>query len=700
MLKRNLLGLGLAVMMIASLSSPATARASKPFDLTILHVNDHHSHLDPQIFDLDLNYDNAQEGEKVRLKLGGMTYISSLIREHRNDHSLLLQSGELNGTLYYSLYKGETDMKVINALRPDAYMVGNHEFDEGDQHLANLYQTARFPILVGNIKPTKQSPLYGNLDQLYLIKEVDGEKIAIIGVIKIEKTKESSLISDDVEFIDEIEFVKSTVEDVKRQGINKIIVLSHLGYDFDQVLAAETSDVDLIVGGDTHNLLDSSGQAKALGLPVTGEYPTVVRNADGKNTYIVQAWEYAKAMGRIDLKFDAQGEIVSAAGHPIIPVGGPYQVKEDDKWVDANKTALANIKKAIADNIVLVEGQIDPAMEEIITPYRKALEAQMETVIGSIQEDLSNERIPKPFTNPKDANGSFAAQVVADSFLHCLPHADVAIQNAGGVRETFKQGDFTMADAYTMLPFSNTITTLELTGEEISDVLDEAIRYSQGITQSTGAFPYSSHLRYDVYLNADEGIKSAYNLEVKDRKTGVWSPIDMNKTYVVATNSFTALGKDGYATFEKAIERDPDVKVETYIQYTVPLVELFTEHLNAGEVVKPDADSYSLKSVREWQAEPSEGSQGPAKKSPVNETPASKAPASKAPANEASDRESNAQAQKEAAKTYTVAKGDNLFRIARKTLNDGKRWREIYELNKNKITNPHVIYPGQMIVLP
>jgi len=673
MLKKNLLGIGLAAVLVASLGSPTAARASESMDLTILHINDHHSHLDPQIFDLSLNYDDTQEGEKVRLQLGGMSYISSLIHEHRNDHSLLLQSGELNGTLYYSLYKGATDMKVVNALQPDAYMVGNHEFDEGDQHFADLYKTATFPILGGNITPTEQSPLYEHLDKPYLIKEVNGEQIAIIGVIKIKKTKESSLISDDVEFIDEIEFVKSTVEEVKKKGINKIIVLSHLGYDFDQLLAAETSDVDLIVGGDTHNLLDSSGEATALGLPVTGEYPTVVQNADGKDTYIVQAWEYAKALGKIDLKFDAQGEIISATGKPFIPVGEPYQINKNGQWVDANKTTLAKIKEAINNNSVLVEGQIDQAIEEIITPYRDEVKAEMETVIGSIKETLSNERIPKPFTDAKDANGSFAAQVVADSFLYGLPHADVAIQNAGGVRANFVQGDFTMADAYTMLPFSNTITTLKITGGEIRDVLDDAIRYSQGITQSTGAFPYSSHLRYDVYLNAGEGVKSAYNIEVKDRKTGKWSPLDMDKTYVVVTNSFTALGKDGYMTFEKAIQRDPEVKVETYIQYAVPLVELFTEQLNSGEVVKPDVDSYSIKSVKEWRAESSK-----ADEAPVNE----------------SIKENRA------VKSYTVVEGDNLFRIAKKTLNDGGRWREIYEMNKDKITTPNMIYPEQVIVLP
>lgn len=672
-LRKKLVGLGLTAMMISSLGGPAAALASEPFDLTILHLNDHHSHLESQTYDLSLNYDDAQEGEKVRLEIGGMSYISSLINKYKNDNSLYLQSGELNGTLYFSLYKGETDMKVLNALQPDAYMVGNHEFDEGDKRLAELYDSATFPILSGNVKPNEKSPLFGKLDKPYMIKEVKGEKVAIIGVLKIEKTKESSLVSDNVDFINEIDSVKSAVKEVKEQGINKIIVLSHLGYDFDQVLAAETNDIDLIIGGDTHNLLDSSGEMKALGLPVTGEYPTVVKNADGKDTYIVQAWEYAKVLGKIDLKFDEQGEVISAAGNPIAPVSGPYQVYVDKKWVDADDAALSKIKDVITNSNVLVEGIANPVVEEIIKPYREAVETEMETVIGSVKEALSNERVPKPFTDMKDANGSFAAQAVADSFLYSLPHADLAIQNAGGVRSSFLQGNFTMADAYTMLPFSNTVTTLKITGEEICNVLDEAIRYSQGITQSTGAFPYSSHLRYDVYLHAGDGVKSLYNVEIKDRETGVWSPIDMNKTYIVATNSFTALGKDGYVTFEKAIQRDPSVKEETHIEYAVPLVELFTKHLNGGELVKPSAESYSIKSVKDWQSEQSK----------LAETPVGESSEIIA-----------------AVKTYTVAKGDNLYKIAKKTLNDGTIWKQIYELNKDAIKNPDFIYPGQIIALP
>lgn len=363
-MKKKILGLGLAVSLALSFSSPAVTLASDDsFDLTILHVNDHHSHLESQTYDLSLNYDDNEEGEKVRLQLGGMSYLSSFIKENRNDNTLYLQSGEVNGTLYFSLYKGETDIKVLNALQPDAYMIGNHEFDEGDGRLAELLDMATFPILAGNIKPNENSPLYGKLDKPYEIKEMQGEKVAIIGVVKIEKTKESSLVSDDVDFVDEITFVRSAVEEVKEQGINKIIVLSHLGYDFDQVLAAETTDIDIIIGGDTHNLLDSTGEMAALGLPVSGEYPTVVKNADGKDTYIVQAWEYAKAIGKIDLTFDKQGEVIRAAGHPIAPVGGPYQIYAGDQWVDADEGTLAKIKEEIANSKVLVEGNPDPAVE-------------------------------------------------------------------------------------------------------------------------------------------------------------------------------------------------------------------------------------------------------------------------------------------------------------------------------------------------
>lgn len=108
------------------------APEAKPLRLQVLHTNDHHSYFEGQSYDLSLDYDPTLTGaETVRVDLGGFPRIATAIDEYRDDHTLVLNSGELNGTLYFSLFKGEVDFKVFNAIGLDAYELGNHEFDEG-----------------------------------------------------------------------------------------------------------------------------------------------------------------------------------------------------------------------------------------------------------------------------------------------------------------------------------------------------------------------------------------------------------------------------------------------------------------------------------------------------------------------------------------------------------------------------------------
>jgi len=574
------------------------------FELTILHLNDHHSHLDSQAFDLRLPFDPELEDPVVRLRLGGMSFIHSLIEEHRTDNSLLLVSGELNGTLFYSMFgRGEADFAVFNVLSPDAYMPGNHEFNEGDEHFANLMELAEFPILSGNIVPTELSPLYGVLgDKPYVIKEIDGHQIAIIGVLKIEKTVRSSMISEYVDFIDELEFVQYQVEHLTEQGINKIIVLSHLGYEFDILLAETVPNIDIIAGGDTHDLLDSTGEMYELQLPVNGEFPTIIEGPDGQNVFIIQSWELSKGLGVLNVTFDRDGRIIDAHGKTILPVGAPYLVRdEEDQWVYAEDDTLEAILYTIDRFEVLVHGVKSYTVDEIINPMIDIIEETMMERIGTISITLPNDRIPEPFEVGETPNGSFAAQIVADAFLFYAPFADMAIQNAGGIRAPLMEGDFTMADALTVLPFANTIAIITLPGSEIVAVLDEAIRFSQGIAQSTGAFPYASALRFEVYLNAPEGVQSAFNVEVLNRETGEWSPIDPYKYYTVVTNSFTVMGRDNYLAFERAIENDPESMINLHVQYAVPLID-FIQSLDAeGKSVEFNPENFSIRSVREWQ---------------------------------------------------------------------------------------------------
>jgi len=578
--------------------SKPTDNTDQSLELSILHTNDHHSYFEGQSFDLNLDYDTSLPGEEaVRVNLGGFPRIANAISEYRDENTLVLNSGELNGTLYFSLFKGEVDFKVFNEIGLDAYELGNHEFDEGDAHLAELLTMANFPVVAGNINPTPASPLYGSNIQPYVIKEIDNQLVAIIGVLKVEKTRESSLVSDDVLFDDEIESVRAHINELQGKSVNKIIVLSHLGYEFDQVLAKSVADIDIIVGGDTHDILDSTGELTNMGLTIDGEYPTVIQSPNNEPVYIVHAWEYAKGLGRLNVKFDGDGKVTSIEGNLELLVGDQFQVKDEaDQWVAADAGQKVSIENAIDDLASIRTIGESQDILDLIAPYKAELEAYKLQSLGTVTEAMPFTRIPTDFAAGETPTGSYAAQVVADAFLAYLPKADVAIQNAGGVRAPLADGNFTVADAYSILPFSNTVVTIDMTGAEIVKVLNEALDYAQGISASTGAFPYSANLRYDITLGAAPGT-GLQNVDVRDPDTGTWAPIDPLASYTVATNSFTALGKDGYVTFGEVRDANPESFEESDVAYVLPLIEYFRDELADNTLPPLDPGTYSLKSV-------------------------------------------------------------------------------------------------------
>lgn len=585
---------------------------NKAVSVRIMHTNDHHSHLESSIYDLSF------DGVPTRLNIGGFSSLATIIDENRNENTIVLNSGELNGTLYFSLFKGEVDFKVFNQLGIDAYALGNHEFDEGDGRLAELIGMANFPIVSSNVQPTESSPLYAVKDSIkpYVIKEIDGEKVGIIGILKVEKTKNSSLASDDLLFSDEVETARKYVAELEKQGVNKIILLSHVGYYNDFLFAENVPGIDIIIGGDTHDLLGDEEDLKEVGLtqkyygqtgpfhgykhsnyeknPTIGEYPTVVQNSDGDPVYIVTAWEYAYGVGMLDVDFSKDGKIEAIDGNIIIPVSGPYlQKNAAGERVEVDADVKTKIEEAIEKSPILTFAKKSEIVESIIAPYQEKMKASMETVIGNISTNMSAERIPTPFTTGEAPTGSLAAYVVAEAFATANPRIDVAIQNVGGVRSEFFEGDFTVSQAITTLPFSNTVVMMDMTGEEIVNVLNQSAYYALN-SGSTGAFPAAANLRYDVFLSEQEG-KVIQNIEIKG-KDGVWSNIDLKKIYTVATNSFTALGKDNYLEFAKVRETEAGNFEDTYINYYVPLKE-YIEGLPNKTLPPISPEDYCLKSV-------------------------------------------------------------------------------------------------------
>jgi len=555
---------------------------------------------------------------RFRTPASGPSGVVTIIDEERTPNAIVLNSGELNGTLYFSVYKGEPDFLVFNALGLDAYALGNHEFDEGDERLAELVELANFPIVSSNALPEPASPLWRVRDQIlpYVIREVEGERIGIIGILKVEKTKNSSLVSEDVAFTPEIETAARMVAELEAQGVDKIVLLSHVGYFNDLAIALAVPGIDVIVGGDSHSLLGDAAELGEIGLaPIVtnqtapfadsshdgvealdlGAYPTVVQGPTGDPVLVVTAWEYAKALGILDVTFDANGLVTGYQGSIVLPVEGPFsQPNAENQLVAVEAEAEAAILAAIEASPLLRLTSPDASVEALLEPYREGIEAIKVEPIGTVEVTLDNTRIPEPFAVGETPTGSYAAFVVSQAFRETNPAIDVAIQNSGGVRTPFLSGPFTVGDAIAALPFSNTIVMLEMSGASIVKVLNQAAHYALH-TGSTGAFPYAAGLRYDVDLTGAEDAV-ILNVEVQERATGVWGPIDPERVYTVATNSFTALGRDNYLEFAAVREANPAGFEDTYINYFLPLKQ-YIERLPGGVLPPIDLADYSLKSV-------------------------------------------------------------------------------------------------------
>ena len=124
------------------------------------------------------------------------------------------------------------------------------------------------------------------------------------------------------------------------------------------------------------------------------------------------------------------------------------------------------------------------------------------------------------------------------------------LQNAGGVRTAIPAGEFSYDTGYNLLPFANTLYVFSMSGAEIKQVMEEAIEYSTKEGGSTGGFPYGAGIRYEAKKSGELGTRVT-KVEVKDRITGEWKPLDLAKTYKLGTNSYLAGGKDGWVTFGK-----------------------------------------------------------------------------------------------------------------------------------------------------
>ena len=296
--------------MLASAAAVAltAGMAVADYTLTVLHTNDFHARFEPiSKYDSGCGEEDNAEGKCF----GGSARLVTAITEARarSENSILVDGGDqFQGTLFYTYYKGKLAAEMMNKMGYTAMTVGNHEFDDGPEVLRGFVDAVNFPILMSNADISGEALLRDVIQKSVVIEQA-GEKIGLIGLTP-EDTDELASPGPNVIFSDPSEAVQIEVDRLTAMGVNKIIVLSHSGYLVDQRVAANTTGVDVIVGGHSNTLLSNTNDR------AEGAYPTMVGD-----TAIVQAYAYGKFLGELNVTFDDDGRIVEAVGELLIMDG-------------------------------------------------------------------------------------------------------------------------------------------------------------------------------------------------------------------------------------------------------------------------------------------------------------------------------------------------------------------------------------------
>lgn len=511
----------LFVGMIAVLFSCATSPITNPdveHEVVILHTNDYHGH--PVAF-----YNYPAPGQ------GGLPAQATFVQQVRdaNENVLVLSAGDINtGRPESNFFKAEPDFIGHNYIGYDAMAMGNHEFDPSPEDMQKQIAQSDFPWLCANV--VDENGDYIDNVEPYVIKDFGDYKVAILGLMTKETAKSGNPAHiKGYEFKDEVETANELVPELKKKA-DIVIALVHMGL-YDDVnegskrLAAQVPGLAALIDGHTHTKL---------------EEPVWVKNQESaKEVPILQAGQWGLHMGKIELSF-MNGEVTDLE-YELVPINVKYREKLDD-GSEVYKFVGSELKK-------------DEALAAKLQPYVDKVDAVLNEVIGSAEEPFMN-------TNSREQETAIG-DMVADSMLWYANKmnlgADFAFQNGGGIRTDIPAGEIRKGTIYEVLPFDNSVMTVTMKG---SDVIALFERTPEAVGH--GAMPQVSE---GVSFTIDTASGTVSDLRINGE------PVDPDKEYTIATNSYLAAGGDGYDMFNnKVSEYDTSLmQRDAFIEYVIEL---------------------------------------------------------------------------------------------------------------------------------
>ena len=500
----KLLSVAIVFALVLSMMSGVFAAVTLPGEdddlsgqLVILHTNDSHGRI-------------KEDGTSM-----GMSAVKYLADRYENAGAsvLILDAGDtLHGLPIVTASRGESAVDVMNAVGYSAMAPGNHDFNYGYEHILELEEEMNFPVLAANVTYEADGSLvFGD----HIVITCGEYTIGVFGMATPEtvtKTNPNNVVGLDFNEDNLAGIAQAQCDELKELGCDIIICIAHLGDDVSSTPYRSTDvleqviDIDLWIDGHSHSVLNDDGEAHLV-----------------NGTLVASTGEYTKNIGVVT-----------------------YDGAEFDAGL-VHYADLCNTYEQDGEIITEFYGY-DPEITALVQNYYDEMMEFYSEVVGHTDVLLNGTR---EFVRTQETN---LGDLAADAILAAAPNADFALTNGGGIRANIEIGDITRYDLFTVFPFGNMVATVELTGAQIVYILEAATHACPGID---GAFPQVSGITFEIHTYIEYEGEYANPTNPGSRIQNVCingEPIDLDATYVMATNDFLAAGGDTYAILAENFE--------------------------------------------------------------------------------------------------------------------------------------------------